>query len=97
MSAIIQSCLNEKEKLSVITYKWELEYESDPQQNSQNNIKLIDYDTSNLAPVYHNVSVDTIQKHCLMIPLHSKSKYMIQIVDQDKWADAFSLLNLYIY
>ena len=35
MSAIIQSCLNEKEKLSVITYKWELEYEKEPKQNSQ--------------------------------------------------------------
>ena len=91
MSTIIHSCLNEKEKLSVITYKWELEYEKQPKLNSQKNKKIIEDDTSNWTPVYHNVSVDTIQKHCLMIPLHLKSKYMIQIVDQDKWADAFSI------
>ena len=91
MSAIIHSCLNEKEKLSVITFKWELEYESEPKLNSKRNRKVLEDDTSNRTPVYHNVSVDTIQKHCPMIPLHSKSKYMIQIVDQDKWADAFSI------
>jgi hypothetical protein len=91
MSAIIQSCLNEKEKLSVIAYKWELEFEKEPNQYTSKKLQQTKDDTSNWMPVYHNVSVDTIQKHCLMIPLHSKSKYVLQIVDQDKWADAFSI------
>ena len=84
MMAIIHSCLDNKEKSSVLTYKWELEYEEIQRKTLQKRKKEPD-DTSNLTPVYHIVSVDTIQKHCLVMPMHSPSRYVMQVVDQNKW------------
>jgi len=90
MNVILHSCLGLSEKLSVLTYKWELEYEKEKKKSLKSPRNFTSDDTSKLSPVYHCVSVDTIQKHCLMIPMHTTSRFLIQVVDQDKWADAFT-------
>ena len=46
-------------------------------------------DSSGLTPVLRIVSVNVLEKHCLMIPYHTKSKYMMHVLDQDKWANKF--------
>ena len=90
MNVTIHSCLGHKEKLSVLNYQWELEYGEDKTNYLKSTPNSTLDDTTKLTPVYHNVSVDTIQKHCLMIPMHATSRFLIQVVDQNKWADAFT-------
>ena len=90
MNVIIHSCLDHREKESVLTYKWELEYEEEKKKSLKSTRNCTLDDTSKLSPVYHSVSVDTIQKHCLMIPMHTTSRFLLQVVDQEKWADAFT-------
>jgi hypothetical protein len=46
-------------------------------------------DTRELVPQYRMVSVDAIEKHCLMIPYHKNSKFLMQVIDQDKWGSKF--------
>ena len=74
----------------MITYLWELEYEEDKAKTVKKNHKSSMDEPSDMTPVYRIVSVDTIQKHCLMIPMHSSSKFLIQVVNKKKWADAFT-------
>jgi hypothetical protein len=45
--------------------------------------------SNNLTPLLRIVTVDVLEKHCLMIPYHKKSKYMMHVIDQDKWAGKF--------
>jgi len=73
MNVIIHSCLGHREKESVLTYKWELEYEEEKNKSVKSTRNCTLDDTTKLTPVYHNVSVDTIQKHCLIIPMHAAS------------------------
>ena len=46
-------------------------------------------DSTGLTPLLRIVSVNVLEKHCLMIPYHPKSKYMMHVLDQDKWANKF--------
>lgn len=89
ITAIIHSCLQKSKKASVLTYQWQLEYE----ENQKGYDKLSPYNedgnTSNCTPIYHKVSVDTFQKNILMIPYHTSSKFLLEIMDQSKWAQAF--------
>jgi hypothetical protein len=48
-----------------------------------------DDDNRGLMPEYRMISVDAIEKHCLMIPYHQHSKFLMQVIDQDKWGDKF--------
>ena len=41
------------------------------------------------TPLLRFVSVDIIEKHCLMIPYHKKSRYLMQVIEFDKWASRF--------
>ena len=43
-----------------------------------------------LTPVYHKVNVDALQKHCLTIPYHQQSQYIMEVTNIDEWANAFS-------
>jgi hypothetical protein len=42
-----------------------------------------------LTPVYRLIDVESIERHCLLIPLHANSQYLMQIFDPEKWADLF--------
>ena len=44
----------------------------------------------NLQPIYHKVSVESIHKHCLIIPYSNESHFVMEIIDQDMWANCFS-------
>ena len=59
----------------------------------KNNVSLPQYqpedDTRGLVPEYRMVSVDAIEKHCLMIPYHEHSKFLMQVIDQAKWGSKF--------
>ena len=90
--AIIHSCHEHFVKMSVLTYRWQLEYEGDKAVKQKFHPHECDVDASELTPVYHAVSVDTIQKHCLMIPYDTKreSRFLMQVIDQHKWANSFA-------
>jgi hypothetical protein len=92
MHAIIHSCLENSSKMSVLTYRWQLEYLQDQPVSASFKPHECDIDTTKLTPVYRSVSVDTLQKHCLMMPYlgRCKSRFLMHIVDQDKWWESFS-------
>ena len=46
--------------------------------------------TLELIPVYHKISIDSIQKHCLILPYLKESQYVMEIADQELWANNFS-------
>ena len=90
--AIIHSCHEYCAKMSVLTYRWQLEYEGNKEIRQilyPHNCKV---DASLLTPIYNAVSVDTLQKHCLMIPYNTegKSQFLMQVVDQRKWSQSFA-------
>ena len=41
-------------------------------------------------PIYHKVSVESIQKHCLIIPYSNESQFVMEIIDQEMRANCFS-------
>ena len=90
--AVIHSCHDFCAKMSVLTYRWQLEYEGDQVVRQKFHPHEHVVDTSELNPIYWAVSVDTLQKHCLMIPYDSKgqSKFLMQVIDQHKWANNFA-------
>ena len=92
MHAIIHSCLDNCSKMSVLTYRWQLEYLNDQPVSASFRPHNCDIDATMLTPVYCSVSVDTLQKHCLMMPYNGlgTSHFLMQIVDQDKWWESFT-------
>ena len=78
--------------MSVLTYRWQLEYKNDAPVLARYKPHECLVDTSQLTPIYRAVSVDTLQKHCLMIPYcgMNKSRFLKQVIDQDKWCESFS-------
>lgn len=78
--------------MSVLTYQWQLEYEEDKPMSTKLSPYECSVDASKLTPVYHGVSVDTLQKHCLMILYlgMDKSRILMQVIDQHKWWESFS-------
>jgi len=89
ISAIVHSCLQSTKKKSVLTYQWQLEYKENQKSTGKCSPYDEDNNASNLTPIYHIVSVNTFQKNVLMIPYHNKSKFLMEIIDQSKWAKAF--------
>ena len=90
--AIIHSCLENCSKMSVLTYRWQLEFMKDKPVSASYRTHGCTVDASKLNPVYCSVSVDTLQKHCLMIPYDTKGKnrFLMQVMDQDKWWESFT-------
>ena len=72
--AIIHSCLDNSSKMSVLTYRWQLEFLKDKPVSASFKPQECVIDASMLTPVYCSVSVDTLQNHCLMIPYEGKEK-----------------------
>ena len=74
----------------VLSYRWQLEY-SNVKEIRHKNTQYDDIDSNvALLPVYHKVSIESIQKHCLIIPYENKSQFVMEIIDIDLWANAFS-------
>ena len=90
--AVVHSCHEHFVKMSVLTYRWQLEYEGDKVVKQMYHPNECNVDASELTPIYHAVSVDTIQKHCLIIPYNNegKSQFLMQVIDQHKWAKSFT-------
>ena len=82
--AIIHSCHEYCAKMSVLTYRWQLEYEGNKVIKQKHHPHECSVDASQLTPIYNAVSVDTLQKHCLMISYDSRSKsqFLMQVVDR---------------
>ena len=90
VNAIVHSCLQHRRKTSVLTYRWQLEYKN-VRESKQANTQYDDRDNmQEFILVYHKISIDTIQKHCLIIPYEDNSHFVMEVVDQDLWAKAFS-------
>lgn len=88
--AIIHSCLQHHKRMSVLTYRWQLEYMQDYKHTAMNAQYLPQDNTIGMTPVYHKVSVDTLHKHCLMLPYDQISNFLMEITDEEYWAAAFS-------
>ena len=87
--ALVYSCWHYRRKVSVITYRWQLEFESikiSKQANTQYNNNVL---STNLVPVYHKVSINCIQKHCLIILFEIDGQYKMEINNPSLWAEAF--------
>ena len=80
--AIIHSCLQYCKKISVLTYRWQMEYENEKAMKDSQAHYNKNESSSILTPVYHKVSVNTIQKHCLIIPYKEDSHFVMEIIEQ---------------
>ncbi len=83
MFAIVHLCLENSVKISVLTYRWQLEYAGDKPVPASYKPYNCAVNAQNLTPIYCAVSVDTLQKHCLMLPYQEmgKSRFLMQVVD----------------
>jgi hypothetical protein len=76
--------------MSVLTYRWQLEYENVKAKKDSNAQYNETKNSNDLIPVYHKVSIDTIQKHCLILPYSEGSQFVMELIDQNMWEDCFS-------
>ena len=88
--AIVHSCLQYRKKVSVLTYWWQLEYENVSESRRINAQYTIGKNTQGLSAVYQKASIDCVHKHCLIVPYQNSSQFVMEVIDQDKWADCFS-------
>jgi hypothetical protein len=90
--AIIHSCHENPKKESVLTRRWRLEFEDDKNPLGDHicptDVSLDD--TSTKSPLIRKVLVDCMERHCLMLPYHAKSHFLLELIPQDKWPDEFS-------
>jgi len=93
--AILQSCHEKSKKDSVITYCWKREYKEDQKPlNTDFDPYKIEDDNSLFTLRYRCVSVDSIQRHCLTVPYHPTSKFLMEILEKEKWSKSFLTFNL---
>ena len=88
--AIVHSCLQHQKKVSVLTYRWQMEYENVKVIRDSNAQYQETINSSELTPVYHTVTIDSIQKHCLIVPYKNESQFVMEVIDQNIWASCFS-------
>ena len=67
-----------------------MEYENIKETRHSNAQYNVLENSSELTPVYNKVSVDSIQKHCLIVPYKENSQFVMEIIDQDLWSNSFS-------
>jgi len=90
--AIVHSCLQLCKKVSVLSYRWQMEYENVKAIRSTNAQYVDMVRSKELTPVYHKVSIESIQKHCLIVPYKEDSQFVMEIIDEDLWANCFSIV-----
>ena len=93
-NAIVHSAKYDHEKHSVLSIRWELEYNdnlSKPMKYgipwTKQNLHMIQ-NTS--KPILRTVTANAIQEHCLVLPFHPQSSTVLQIVHSTQWPDLFS-------
>lgn len=88
--AIVHSCLQFCKKVSVLTYCWQMENE-DAKIIRESQAQYIDeIISSQMNPIYHKVCIESIQKHCLIVPYAQHSPFVMEIIDPNHWAKCFS-------
>ena len=92
--AIIHSTKYTHEKHSVLSIRWELEYDDNLHKNmkfdtpwNKRNLHMLQ---SQSTPIYRTVSVCSFYEHCLVVPFHPSSSTVLQIVHSSQWSDLFS-------
>ena len=87
---IIHSCYENSKTESVLTRRWLLEFEEDNNTFDASLQPGKDRDDmSDKTPLIRCVNVDCIERHCLMIPYHDKSHFLIELLPQEQWSDKF--------
>ena len=92
LQVIIHSCYEQKQKESVLTRQWRFEFEDDKLSTGASifsNVPMPD-DASFKNPLIRKVEVDCIERHCLMLPYHATSHFLLELIPQYAWADEFS-------
>ena len=92
LQVIIHSCYEHKQKESVLTRRWRFEFEEDKLSTGASifsNVPVPD-DAACKHPLIRKVEVDCIERHCLMLPYHSTSHFLLELIPQNAWADEFS-------
>jgi hypothetical protein len=87
---IIHSCYGKCKKESVLTRRWLLEFEED--ENTMNsNLKPGSPadDMATKTPLIRCVTVDCLERHCLMIPFHETSHFLLELLPQENWSSYF--------
>ena len=69
--------------MSVLAYRWQLEFKNIGISRASNAQYNDDGVTSGEKPVYHKISANSIHKHCLMLPYHKESHFVMEIIDQE--------------
>ena len=89
--AVVHSCYPTFDEESVLTKRWRSKYIEDC-DNGKSNETPYDPTESNLGktPMYHLIPVIDTSGHTLMIPYHSQSKYLFQVIDHSLWGDKFN-------
>ena len=74
----------------MLTCRWQLEntiQKQYKQVNAHHDDRICNMD---LLPNFHMISIDSIQKHCLIVPYKENSQFIMQINEPKLWADSFS-------
>ena len=80
---LIHSCKDESRKHSVLSYVWKKEYVLKKSTSKSTNGNL------QKRPVYQIIELKSIHSHCLLLPMDKDNSQTLQIVDSDKWGQAF--------
>ena len=88
--ALIHSCHEQHHKLLVLTYVWTKQYVGEKIKKLS---KLKPYKEFKFGkdkkPLYQIIEIDSIHSHCLLLPLDDTGVQVLQVINTNKWADAF--------
>ena len=73
---IVHSCEYTSNQNSILSVTWKKEYLSHSSMLTK-------------EPVYHVISCDSIDSHCLLLPYDFGAEYVLQILHSNVWADEF--------
>ena len=90
----VQSCCEYRKKLSVLTYKWQLKNTIQRQYKEVNAHHDYRFCNMELLPKLYKISIDSIQKHCLILPYEDNSHFIMHINEPKLWADSFSIVEV---
>ena len=90
MCILVHPFHNHGEEDTVLTTCWRYKYIQDENGNEWSETPYLKGEFNiDLDPVIMVINIDEIDKHCLMIPYHSTSKFMFEVVDIKLWAKKF--------
>ena len=86
MYGLIHSCEDESRKQSVLSYVWKKEYVKKSTSKATNG-------SLQRRPIYQIIELKSIHSHCLLLPMDKENNESLQIIDSNKWAQAFYKLQ----